>query len=57
MYKGYNELLEYVLKLETIKCMDTNNYPYNELPFKYVKDKSGNTPLMYGMKRNDYDCV
>ncbi|MFN9899432.1 MAG: hypothetical protein ACK55Z_11710, partial [bacterium] len=20
-------------------------------------DKSGNTPLMYAMKRNDYDCV
>ena len=57
MYKGYNELLEYALKLDTVKCKDANNYPYNELPFKYVKNKSGNTPLMYGMKKNDYDCV
>lgn len=36
VYKGYNELLEYLLWLEPIKRKDCNNSPYNELPFKYV---------------------
>jgi hypothetical protein len=29
VYKGYNELLEYLLWLETIKRKDVNNSPYN----------------------------
>jgi len=36
VYKGYNELLEYVLWLDTIERKDFNKSPYNELRFKYI---------------------
>ncbi len=27
------------------------------LDIKYLKDKIGNTPLLYALKRNSYNCV
>ena len=27
------------------------------LDIKYLKDKLGNTPLLYALKRNSYNCV
>jgi hypothetical protein len=28
-----------------------------KLNIKYLKDKTGNTPLLYALKRNSYNCV
>ena len=28
-----------------------------KLKIKYLKDKTGNSPLLYALKRNSYNCV